>query len=164
MVRSVKAEAQDSHSFDWQAATRIQEYASRNRLIPYQSYAYQSTYDPGLWQLASFARIEVVEEDETANDAVHPETSNNVPDLEVTSHGPFVMEGKCGDATGIERGKPLATLVALDDSEDHTTPRTISKPNVFPTPKPKKPVIHNYILNSPPGSLFEAIALADDSF
>ena len=154
----------------------LQEYASRHRLVPSQSYDYQSTYDQsilGTWQLPSYARLEVVEEEiETDNDVVQPETSNNVPDSEVTSHVPSVSEDKRANATGTERGesteeargqdtKPL-DMVPLNYTEDYTLPLTL---NVSPTPKPTEPVIHEYIFNSlPPGLLFESFVLITDSF
>lgn len=175
MIRALKAEAQGPL---WHAVTAIQEYASKNRLVPSQSYPYQSTYDQsvlGPWPLTSYARLEVVEE-ETENDAVHPKTSSNVPDLDVTSHSPSIIEDKCNDATGIESGgrmeraigqdsKPL-DIAALDDPEDYTVLESIPKLSVSPTPKPTEPVKHDscYIHNSPlPGLLFEAIVLAIDS-
>src|SRR5258706_1053295 len=155
MIRGLKAEAQGPL---WNA---VQEYASRNRLVPSPSYAYQPTYDQpimGPWLVASYARLEVVEEEiETENDVVQPETSNNVPDLEVTSHGPSVIEDKCSDATGTERGEgtegprgkytKTLDMVPLDDMEDYATPRTIPKPSVSPTLKPTEPIIHDYNLN-----------------
>ena len=165
MLRGLKAEAPGPL---WYA---VQEYASRNRLLPSPSYACQPTYDQSWPLLTSYARLEVVDEEiEDKKDVVQPESSNNGPDLEVTSHGPSVIEGKCSDAAGTERGKstegaggqdmkPLGT-VSIGDTEG--TPRTMSKPSVSPTPKPTAPVIH--ILNSPPsGSLFEAMALISDS-
>jgi len=169
MLRALRTEAQGPL---WNAVTAIQEYASRNRLIPSQSYAHQSTYDQYLvpWPLTSYARLEVVEEEiEPENDAVQPETSNNGPNLEVTPHAPSViMVDECGDATSCERGesmerstgqdsKPL-DIVPPDDPDDHTTHESISKPSVSPTPEPTEPVTHEYILNSPPpGLLFRAM-------
>lgn len=173
MLRALKAEAQGPL---WHA---VQEYASRNRLLPPQSYAYQPTYDQsilGPWPLASYARLEVVEEEiETENDVIRPETSNNVPDLEVTSRGPSVIEDKCSDPTRTERGESAEgargqdtkslDMVPLDDTEDYTALRTISKPSCSPTLKPTEPAVHDYILNSPPqGLLFEASVLVTDSF
>jgi hypothetical protein len=175
MLRALKAEAQGPL---WNAVTAIQEYASKNRLVPSQSYAFQSTCDQsvlGPWPLASYARLEVVEEEmETGNDAVQPDTSNNVPDLDVTSHDPSVIEDKCSDATGIEKGESMERSVGQDskpldiappdDPEDHTTLESIPKPSVSPIPKPTEPAIHDYILNSPlPGLSFKLIVLATDS-
>lgn len=172
MIRSLKAEAQGPL---WNA---VQEYASRNRLVPSPSYAYQSIYDQstmGPWPVASYASLEVVEDEiEIDDDVVQPETSNSVPDLEVTSHSPSVLEDECSDATGTEmgestegaRGQDTTTLdmVPLDAMEDASL-RTIPKPSVSPILKPTEPIIHDYILNSPPsGLLFEAIVLIIDSF
>ena len=164
MIRTLKAEAQGPL---WSAAVALQEYASRNKLIPPQSYAHQTTYDGpilGQWSLTSHARLEVVEEDiETENDVAQPETSNNMPDLEVTSHGPSVTDDKCGGATGTERGQSsegakgqdtkALDMVPLDDTEDCTKHRTISKPSASPIHKPTEPVIHDYSLYSPPSGL-----------
>jgi hypothetical protein len=171
MLRALKAEAQGPL---WNAITAIQEYASRNRLVPSQSYACdQSVLGP--WALASYARLEIVEEEmETGNDVVQPDTSNNVPYLDVTSHDPPVIEDKCSDDTGIERGESMERAVRQDsksldiappdDPEDSTTLEPKSKPSVSPTPKPTEPVIDDYILNSPlPGLLFKVIVLATDS-
>jgi len=174
LVRSLKAEAQSSNSFEWQAAAAIQEHTTRNRLIPSRSRANQSINDQSAsdqWSLASHARLGVVEQvDENENDADPPQPSKPVPDLDIISHGPSDMEGECSNCTGVESvgsaersvWQDMKTLdaVALHDSENHTTLRTISKPNVSLTPELKKLVMHN-IVNSPSsGSLFEAIVLA----
>src|SRR5258706_16044419 len=44
-------------------------------------------------------------------------------------------------------------MIPLNDTEDCTTLRTISKPSVSPIPKPTEPVTHDYSLNSPPSGL-----------
>ena len=169
MIRGLKAEAQGPL---WNA---VQEYASRNRLVPSPSYAYQPTYDQsimGPWPVASYARLEVVEEEiGIEDDVVQPETSNNVPDSEVASHSPSVIEDKRSDATETEtgestegaRGQDTKTLdmVPLDDMEDYPLLRTIPKPSASPILKPTEPIS----LNSPPsGLLFEAMVLIIDSF
>jgi len=122
MLRAIKAEAQGPL---WNAAAAIQEYASRNRLIPSQSDAHQSTYNQYLvpWSLTSYARLEVVEEEiEPENDAVQPETSNNGPNLEVTPRGPSVMDDKCGNATGCERGESMERAIGQDSKPLDTAP------------------------------------------
>jgi len=180
MLRALKAEAQGPL---WNAITAIQEYASKNRLVPSQSYTYQSTYDQsilGPYPLTSYARLEVVEEEielennavqpEPENNAVQSETSTNVPNLEATSHGPSVVDDKCSDANEIERGGSMERAIGQDSKlldiappdglDDGTTLESISTPSVSPTSKPTEPVTHEYILNSPPsGLLFKAIVL-----
>ena len=170
MLRALKAEAQGPL---WQA---VQDYASRNRLLPPQSYAYQPASEQpilGPWLLASYAHLEVVEEDiEMENKVVQPETSNDVPDLDVTSHGPSIIEENRSDATsGTERRESVEGVRGsldtgpLDDTEGHTTLPAKSKSSLPPTPKPTEPVIHDDILNSPPpGLLFEVFALITHSF
>ena len=178
MVRSLKAEAHDSNTFEWHAATAIQKYAMRNRLIPSQSHVIQSTYDQsalGPLLFVGHARIEAVEEmDIDGNDTAQPEPPTSVSDLETTSHGPPDIEDKRGDANGVESSgsrrmavgqdaKPSDTT-ARDDSQGHTTLRTTLKPNVSSTSDLKKSATHNMPNSPPPGLSFEAIFLAIDSY
>jgi len=166
LVRSLSAEAQGPHSSEWRAATAaataIQEYASRNRLIFDQSTL-------GTWSLAGHARLEVIEDDgddeidagDTLMQTVEssqPERSTNLPDLELPSHDRPDIGDKCDDTTGVESGGSTKRLdtVGLDGSEVHTIPRTISKPK-SKLPIPVIPTMPNSL---PSGLLSGAIILA----
>ena len=160
LVRLLKAEAYNSNSLQWHAATAIQQHATRHRLVPSQSQANQSTYGQstlGQWSLTSHARIETVEEeDEKVDDATQPESSNNLSDLDTTPYGPSEMEYERSESvenTVRQNTKPL-DAVELSDPKCDATLHHILKPNDSPTPKLKMPAIHIILSEPPSGLLF----------
>jgi hypothetical protein len=114
--------------------------------------------------LPSHALIETTEEeDEKEDDAVQPETSNNVSGLGTTFHGASEREYRSSDATRVESvesvkntvqqaSKPIDT-VEFEGSKCDTTLHSISKPNESPAPKLNKP-LHNMFNTPPSSSLF----------
>ena len=163
IMRALKAEVQGPL---WNAAAALQEYASKSWLVSPQSYAYQPPYDQsklGPWPVASYARLEVVEEsgegeNEAGNtlrqrvEAAQPERSTDVPGLD---HGLSDIGDRYDDATGVKSGESTKRLdtLRLGGSEDHTI-RSKQKSRLLQS---VAPTVHN---SPPAGLLSEAVILA----
>ena len=160
IIRSLKAEAQGPL---WNAAAALQEYASRSWLVPPQSYAYQSTYDQsklGQWPLASYARLEVVEESgegehDTGDtlrqrvESTQPEHSTDLPALEYDHSD---IGDRYHDATGVKSGGSTRQLDTLEpEGSEVRAARSKQKSKLV---KPVVPTVHN---SPPSGLLSEAI-------